>query len=220
VFVRESRNRIDNIQVTNASIDRRETDPSWVNEFAIALHPSIRCWRRKGNDSDDLEMLSKEYVRCKEGWQAGKEWRRDYVWVQDTKTDGSLLGGKRVGQLQAIVTVIDHQRHDTNGTVVQYTGALIDLLRFRHGGNVHSIHGMIEAEDWPQATSQSSRNIGYRCFFDMSMILRSAHVIPSGNDGTYYINNYVDWDQYNTIFDPEFLANGIREADRIAKQFR
>ena len=28
-------------------------------------------------DSNDLEMLSKEYVRCKEGWQAGKEWRRD-----------------------------------------------------------------------------------------------------------------------------------------------
>ena len=49
------------------------------------------------------------------------------------------------------------------------------------------------------------------------MILRSAYVIPLGNDGTYYINNYVDWDQYNTIFDPEFLANGIRKADRIAK---
>jgi hypothetical protein len=43
VFVRESRNQIDNIQVTNASIDRRETDSSWVNEFAIALHPSIQC---------------------------------------------------------------------------------------------------------------------------------------------------------------------------------
>ena len=164
-------------------------------------------------------MLSKEYVRCKEGWQAGKEWRQDYVWVQDTKADGSLLGGKKVGQLQAIITVINHQWHDTNGTVVQYTGALIDLLRFRHGGNVHSIHGMIEAEDWPQKTSQSPRNISYCCFFDMSMILRSAHVIPSGNDGIYYINNFVDWDQYNTIFDPEFLANGIREADRIAKQF-
>ena len=53
-------------------------------------------------------MLSKEYVRCKEGWQAGKEWRQDYVWVQDTKADRLLLGGKRVGQLQAIVTVIDH----------------------------------------------------------------------------------------------------------------
>jgi len=97
VFVRESRNQIDNIQVTNTSIDRRESDPSWVNEFAIALHSSIRCWHRKGNDSNDLEILSKEYIYCKKRWQAGKKWRRDYVWVQDTKTDRSLLDGKRVG---------------------------------------------------------------------------------------------------------------------------
>jgi hypothetical protein len=220
VFVRESRNRIDDIRVTNASMDRRETDPSWVQEYAMALHPSIRCWRRRGNDSNDLEILSKEYVRCQEGWQARKEWRRDYVWVQDTEADGSLLGGRKVGQLQAIVTIIDHQRRDTNGTAVQYTGALIDILRFRYHGNVHSIHGMIEAEDWAQTSSRKPRNIGYRCFFDMSMILRSAHVVPSGNGGTYYINNYVDWDQYNTIFDPEFLANGIREADQIAEQYR
>ena len=201
-------------------MDRRETDPSWVQEYAMALHPSIRCWRRRGNDSNDLEILSKEYVRYQEGWQAGKEWRRDYVWVQDTKADGSLLGGRKVGQLQAIVTIIDHQRRDTNGTAVQYTGALIDILRFRYHGNVHSIHGMIEAEDWAQTSSRKPRNIEYRCFFDMSMILRSAHVVPSGNGGTYYINNYVDWDQYNTIFDPEFLANSIREADQIAEQYR
>ena len=43
VFVRESHNQIDNIQVTNASMDCRESDPLWVNEFAIALHPSIQC---------------------------------------------------------------------------------------------------------------------------------------------------------------------------------
>jgi hypothetical protein len=92
-------------------------------------------------------MLSKEYVRYKEEWQAGKEWRQNYVWVQDTKTNRSLLGGKRVGQLQVIITVIDHQWHDTNCTAVQYTRALIDLLRFRYNGNVHSVHGMVEVED-------------------------------------------------------------------------
>jgi hypothetical protein len=79
---------------------------------------------------------------------------------------------------------------------------------------------MIEAEDWPQVSSRKPRNLGHHCFFDMSIILQSAHVIPSGNVGIYYINNYVDWDQYNTIFDPEFLENGVKEADRIAKQFQ
>jgi hypothetical protein len=54
----------------------------------------------------------------------------------------------------------------------------------------------------------------------MSTILRSAHIIPTDNLGVYYVNNYVDWDQYNIIFDPEFLTNGIRDADRIAMEYR
>ena len=54
----------------------------------------------------------------------------------------------------------------------------------------------------------------------MSTILRSAHIIPTDNTGVYYVNNYIDWDQYNTISDLDFLTNGIRDADRIAMEYR
>ncbi len=43
VFVRESQNRLDKIPITNASIVHRESDPSWVQDFPVALHPSLRC---------------------------------------------------------------------------------------------------------------------------------------------------------------------------------
>ncbi len=221
VFVRECRNRLANITVTNTSIDRRESDPSWVANLPVALHSSIRCWRRKGNDVSDLELLTPEHVRCSPAWQGRTEWRRDYVWVQEYDPSGnSALDGKRVGQIQAIVSVIDDSRRDGKGIPVRYTGAFVELLRLRNGGQPHKIHGMVEVEDWPQVRTSNSRDLGHRYFFDMSTILRSAHVIPAGNAGTYYVNNYVDWDQYNTIYDPDFLTNGIREADRIAKQYR
>ena len=64
VFVRESRKRLANIAVTNASIDRRESDSSWAADLLVALHPSLRCWRRQGKDSNDLEQLTTELVRC------------------------------------------------------------------------------------------------------------------------------------------------------------
>jgi hypothetical protein len=111
-------------------------------------------------------------------------------------------------------------RHDNKNVPVQYTGVLIELLRLRDNGRVHDVHGMVEVEDWPQVRSQNPHNIGHRCFFDMSTILRSAHIIPTGTTGLYYVNNYVDWDHYNIIFDPEFLVNGIRDADRIAMEYR
>ena len=220
VFVRESRNRLDNIPVTNASIVHKESDPSWVQDFPVALHPSLRCWRRKGNNSNDLEMLAPEYVRCKPCWQLGEEWRRDYVWIQENEACDNMLDGRQVGQIQAIITVIDDSRRDDKGAAVQYTGAFIELLHLRDKGRVHHIHGMVEVEDWPIVHSQNPCNIGHCCFFDMSMILWSAHIVPTGNTGVYYINNYVDWDQYNTIFDPDFIVNGTWDADRIAKQYR
>ena len=148
--MRESRKRLDGVPITNASVVRRESDSSWVEGMLVALHPSIRCWRRKGCDSNDLELLTKEYVRCKQSWQKGKEWRRDYVWVQDIEADdGSPLSRRKVGQVQAIVLVVDDSRCDSKGAPVQYTGVLIDLLHLRNNGQVHSVHRMVEVEDWP-----------------------------------------------------------------------
>ena len=41
----------------------------------------------------------------------------------------------------------------------------------------------------------------------MQSILQSAHVVPAGYSylDLFYINNYVDWDQYNTLYSPDFL---------------
>ena len=38
--------------------------------------------------------------------------------------------------------------------------------------------------------------------------------------GVFYINNYSDWDQYNTWYNKEFLINGIRTANAIANKYK
>ena len=135
VFVKESRKRLDKVSIMNTLMVQRESDPSWVEGLPIALYPSIRYWCWKGDNSKDLELLTKEYVRCKQFWQSGKDWRRDYVWVQDTEVgNGSPLDGRKVGQIQAIITVIDNLRHDNKDAPVQYTGVLIELLCLRDNG--------------------------------------------------------------------------------------
>src|SRR5271168_4961404 len=102
VFVKESCNQLANVAATNASIVQKESDPLWVQDFPVALHLSLQCWRRKGNDSNDLELLTIEHVRCSPAWQGWKEWRRDYVWVQEHNPScKSVLEGKQVGQIQA-----------------------------------------------------------------------------------------------------------------------
>ena len=131
------------------------------------------------------------------------------------------MEGKMVGQLQLIMTVVDPERRDTKGSFVRYTGALIELLRFWNSGAVNHQHGMVEVETWLQGNARNPRGIGARRIYQMSMILRSAHIVPTGlQDGVYYINNYIDWDTYNTIYDSDFFNQGTTAARIYAKRFK
>ena len=90
------------------------------------------------------------------------------------------MEGKMVGQLQLILTVVDSGRRDGSGNYVKYTGALVELLRFRNSGAVNHQHGMVEVENWPSSDVRSPRGIGARRIYQMSTILRSAHLILTG----------------------------------------
>ena len=59
---------------------------------------------------------------------------------------------------------------------------------------------MVEVEGWQQVRSQNPCNIGHQCFFNMSIILQSAHIIPTGN--TSFIILIIILIGINTIFYP------------------
>jgi len=145
VFVRECRTKGNNVSMTHSELDRRDSDPSWVSSYYISVHPSITCWKRKAKNPKDVEELSSELVCCSPNWQ-GKpsDWRRDCIFVQEHEKSSagcqrglSVMEGKMVGQLQLILTVVDSGRRDGSGNYVKYTGALVELLRFRNSGVVN-----------------------------------------------------------------------------------
>jgi hypothetical protein len=150
-------------------------------------------------------------------------------------TRGSVLGGRRLGELQLIISVQDHERSrmiaDDDGIPRKksavYTGALLDRLQVLNSGRPHEIHGMVEARRCPCRrtlsetcwSSSRKRNLGCRSFYLLESVIRSAHVIPtSAEHESFYVNNYIDWDQYNMLYDPNFLQNGKRLAKQLARQ--
>ncbi|MCJ1466077.1 hypothetical protein MMC07_004696 [Pseudocyphellaria aurata] len=129
-----------------------------------------------------MDRLVKKIVRCKPNWQnIPGHWRRDYVWVQEheneaDKYSASSIKGKQIGQLQVIVT----------------------------GKGINKTTGMLELQSWHKSTTTNPRTLGAIKFYDMTAILRSVHVVPDDKNG-YYVNNYADWDTYNTVYDDTFL---------------
>lgn len=221
VFVREQRNKRDGIHTSSGLLERRDRDPTWISEYYLAVHGALVCWKRAGADPDDMERRMKEYVRCSPNWQgnAGK-WRRDHVWLQEYTDSHGDISAKRVGQLQLIVTILDPTRRDAKGKLATYTGALVKLLRPVDGGRPHRVHGMVEVKQWPVGNARRPRDLGAYRVYELSTISRSAHVIPAGGMGhdAFFVNNWIDWDQYNTLYDEDFLARGIRTANDIERR--
>ncbi len=80
-------------------------------------------------------------------------WRRDYVYVQEYADDNQensdiveALNDKLMRQLQIIITVRDSLRQDDNEKPVQYSRALIELLKLKNNEVLDALHDMIEVE--------------------------------------------------------------------------
>lgn len=225
VFVRDCRKAVDGISITDNDLDRRAKDLSEIGSYHVSVHGSLKCWKRDGKDVHDLEGLISERVYCSPNWQnrAGT-WRRDCVLVQERPNENTgsmnMLNGRLAGQLQINLSVADPLRQDHRGKPIQYTGALVDLYKPLNQGHPHAVHGMIEMRKWPEHASKSPQSIGGRRFYTLSTILQSVHVVPAsigkartGKGGAiYYINNFSDWDSYNSIYDEDFLVKGTKVA--------
>lgn len=70
---------------------------------------------------------------------------------------------------------------------------------------------MLELQLWQNATTTHLKMLGAIRFYDMSIILQSVHVVLD-NRTRYYVNNYANWDMYNTVYDDNFFINGVKKA--------
>jgi Plavaka transposase len=81
VFLRECRRKVVGQNSTQADMDRRDLDPSWIRPYFIQVHPSLKCWKRTGADPNDLDQVAEEIVHCAPNWRKSGNWKRDYIWV-------------------------------------------------------------------------------------------------------------------------------------------
>ena len=224
-FVIQNRARQNGIPLTDEDLDRRQKVTFNIQDYFTCFHRSLTCWKPNGKVSNDLDKLIPEKVRCSPAWMGGGG-RNDYAWVQEYQVNDhedqsqSILNGRLVGQVMMTITVCDPQSFDPQtNRARRYTGALIEVLRPINNGIPHEVHGMIELQKWTVHKARNARKLGGLRFYSMSTILRSAHVVPADKAGVFYINNYIDWDQYNSVYDPDFLVSDYRVAEKFAKAY-
>ncbi|KAH5393086.1 hypothetical protein HBI33_010790 [Parastagonospora nodorum] len=111
--------------------------------------------------------------------------------------------------LYLILTIINYTCYDKDGKHIAYIGAFSEVLLFNNNRQIDNTTGML--------------SVPFK-FYDLSTIIRLVHLVPRDlPDSTtcttmsYYVNNYIDWDEYNCLYSPTFdidLLRTLREYRR------
>ena len=131
----------------------------------------------------------------------------------------SFGGGKLVGKLLFIVTVANLQQLDQNGKPMIYTGVFVEIYNWHSRRLVHKTHGMVKLEKYPISRIRNLLNLGGLRFYKISQVLQIAHVVPKNTEGkTFYLTNYIDWDQFNQRSNPKWQIKANRSANAIVRK--
>ena len=80
---------------------------------------------------------------------------------------------------------------------------------------------MIELEKIYTLTTENPRNLGTHQMIKISSILRSTHMVFRDQDKfVFYVNHYIDWDQFKQLYDLEQIEKGVKNADKVARKLR
>ena len=171
-------------------------------------------------------------MRCTFNWRKSEDGlRRDHVWIQEYPTRamnswGVLYPwqGKITGELQLVLTVRDKGLGSKDGytQLSKYTWALVKLLRWRQKRSVHPTNSIFEVEPWPTTEARHQRFLTGARIYSIPYIIRGANVVPATAPLIQYwfVNNQIDWDQFNTLYDKDFETKRTRAVDKVAAQFK
>ncbi len=229
VFVRKCCNIVNEKVVSDRELNKKKKDSIWMRSYYVSVHESLQCWKRDEKDVDNLKNLVNDRVYCSSNWQKKKKvWRRDYVLIQKRSKEmtevSTLLNDRLSDQLRLILFIIDSLHQDNKSNELRHNDALVELLKPCNEKTQHAVHEMIEIEHWFKDNVKNSRSLEASWFFHLHTILRSVHVVSandisskSNKNKFFYINNFSNWDSYNSIYEKNFLYKETRVAEYYFK---
>ena len=197
----------------------------WMIQCFVQMHESLKMWNKLRKNFKNMHYFIEKIFRCIFDWQKMSERRCDFVWIQKHESDNFMRNDefyswneKMMNRLNLILTIKDLRNFRNNFDSTKYIETLISLLRMRNKIQINSIHDMMKVEKWHQTIEINRRFLENRRFYVLSSLVRNAHVISRTKniDDIDYINNMIDWNQFQKLYDRNYMNNDMK----FAKQYR
>ena len=124
-----------------------------------------------------------------------------------------------IGRLLLTVIIADPQQLDQKNKLVMYTRAFVEFYNWCSKRLVYKTHEIVELEKNPISKAENFLNLGSQQFYKISEVLQSTYVVPRDIEtNTFCFNNYIDWDQFNQLYDLEWQTKGTWSANTIVQK--
>lgn len=69
---------------------------------------------------------------------------------------------------------------------------------------------MIELEKYPISRIKNLLNQSGQQFYKISKVIQCAHIVPKNTENDiFYLDNYINWNQLNQLYNPEWPTKEI-----------
>ena len=80
---------------------------------------------------------------------------------------------------------------------------------------------MVELEKWYVSMVENPHNLGAHRIIEVSSVLHGAHIVPRDQDRMiFYVNNYIDRDLFNQLYNTHWFNKSIWNADAVVHKLR
>lgn len=70
-------------------------------------------------------------------------------------------------------------------------------------------------------TVENPHNLDAYRIIEILLVPYNAHVVSKNQDKfILYVNNYINWDQFNQLYDFNYIENPIRNVNAVTRNFR
>ncbi|KAH4886090.1 hypothetical protein HBH58_042010 [Parastagonospora nodorum] len=143
---------------------------NFTHAAAVFIHPSIKCWQSSSKRHNDSKHCDEEV-------------------------------------LYLILIIIDYTCYDKDRKHIAYIGAFSEVLLFNNNEQINNTTRMLSVRQRAWNAASKRQTLQAFKFYDLSTIICSVHLVPRDlPDSTtrttmsYYVNNYIDWDEYNRLY--------------------
>ena len=104
----------------------------------------------------------------------------------------------------------DPEQFGSKGKPVTYTRALVEFYNKKNHGQIHKICGMVEHKKMRILLAKNPHNHSVYQIIEISFVLGNVYVVSKDQDKVmFYVNNYIDWDQFNPLYNPNKIEKSI-----------